>query len=119
VHVQQVEAVRPYDLVHAHGEREVVRRILEQGVSHHLHLVEVDAREERRQTERLLVGDEVHLVTAACERDPQLGRHGARAAVRRVAGDADLHVPSRHHRSAVCSQPALVGSSTVTASGGS
>ena len=89
----------PHDLVHAHGEREVVRRILEQRIPADVHLVEEDARQEHRQAERLLVGDEMDLVPARGERDAELGRHGAGAAVRRIAGDADPHValPSRHH----------------------
>ena len=43
MHVKQVEAVRVHDFVHAHGERQVVRRILEQRVPADVHFVEVDA----------------------------------------------------------------------------
>ena len=65
--------------MHAHGEREVVRRILEQRIAADVHFVEVDARQERRQPERLLVGDEVDLVAAPRERDPELGRDARRS----------------------------------------
>ena len=80
-----------HHLVHAHREREVVRRILEQRIAADVHFVEVDARQERRKPERLLVRDEVDLVTAPRERDAELRRDGARPTVGRIAGDADLH----------------------------
>ena len=83
--------MREHHLVHAHGEREIVRRILEQRIAADVHFVEVDARQERRQPEGLLVGDEVDLVPALRERDAELRRDRAGAAVRGIAGDADLH----------------------------
>ena len=81
--VQQVEAVLAHHFVHAHGEREVVRRILEERIAADVDLVEVDARQEVRQPEWLLVGDEMDLVPALRERDAELGRDGAGAAVGR------------------------------------
>ena len=115
VHVQQVELVRQHHLVHPHGEREVVRRILEQRIAADVHLVEVDPRQERREPERLLVRDEVDLVAALRERDPQLGRDGARAAIGRVAGDPDLHASHVFHQErARASQSGTRGSRRVT-----
>jgi hypothetical protein len=73
VDVEQVEAMREHDLVHAHGEGKVVGRILEQRVLADIDLVEEDAGEEGREAKRLLVGDEVHLVSALGEGDPELG----------------------------------------------
>jgi hypothetical protein len=63
--------------MHPHGESEIVRWVLEERVAGDLHLVEEDVREKRRETERLLIRDEVHLVTTLCERDPELRRDGA------------------------------------------
>src|SRR4029078_8928240 len=51
VTMQQVEPVIEGDLVHANGEREIVRRVLEQGISADVYFVEVGARCERRQSE--------------------------------------------------------------------
>ena len=114
-----------HDLVHANGERKVVWRIFEQRVPADIHLMEVDARQERRESERLLVRDEVDLVAAAREGDPELRRHRTGSAVRWVAGDTDLHaiasprVASPAHRSTVSGQLADVGSSRVTTASGS
>ena len=46
------------------------------------------------QAERLIVGDEMHLVTPFGEREAQLGGDRSGTAVCRVAGDANLHVNS-------------------------
>src|SRR5689334_12019194 len=71
----------------------------------------------------MLVRDEVHLVPALGERDAQVGGDGARASVRRITSDADLHpVPSRvsfHHASARSSALGSRGSMRVTSAGGS
>ncbi len=69
MHVQQVQSVRPHHFVHSHGEREIVRRILEQRIPADINLVEIDARKERGEPEWLLVGDEVDLVAAPGQRD--------------------------------------------------
>jgi hypothetical protein len=92
--VQHIQAMRAHHLVHAHREREIVGRVLEQRVPADVDLVEEDARQEVRQPEGLLVRDEVDLVAARRERDPELGGDGAGAAVGRVAGDTDLHARS-------------------------
>ena len=103
MHVQQIELVREHHLVHPHGQREIVRRIFEERISPDVDLVEVDARQERRQPKWLLVRDEVDLVAAPSERHAELRRHGARAAIGRIASNADSHarrpVASRHQRS--------------------
>ena len=89
--VQQIELVLDRDLVHAHGEREVVRRVLEERILSDVDFMEVDARREERQAERLRIRDEMHFVSELRERDPELGRDGPRSAVGRIAGDPDLH----------------------------
>ncbi len=116
VHMQQVEPLVDHHLVHPNGEREIVWRILEQGIAPHVDFVEVYARQKYRQPKRLLVGDEVDLVPAGGERDPQLGRDRAGAAVRGITGDADLHSdsPAFHQASTRASHRASCGSTRVT-----
>ena len=75
----------------AHGQREIVRRVLEQRIPPDIDFMEVDARLEHRQPERLLIRNEVHLVPAGRERDAKLGRDGPGAAVGGVARDANVH----------------------------
>src|ERR1700681_1295829 len=62
--------------------------------------MEEDARQEGRQPERLLVGDEVDLVPALREGDAELRGHCARAAVCGIARDPDLHSPAPCHQAA-------------------
>ena len=80
-----------------------------------------------RQPERLPVGVEVDLVPATGERDAELRRERAGAAVGGVAGDADAHVsrPLRiqapaslpaHHLAARSRASGASGSTTVTSS---
>ncbi len=89
--MQQIEMVREHDLVHPHREREIVRWILEQRIPPDIDFMEVDPWLEGGQPERLLIRDEVHFVPASGERDAQLGGDGARAAIRRVTRNADIH----------------------------
>ena len=89
--MQDVELMIAHDFVHPHREGEVVRRILEQRIASDVHLVEPDPRQKTRQTERLLIGDEVHFVAARGERDAKLRRDRAGATVGRITGDPDLH----------------------------
>ena len=125
VAMQEIEPVVEHHLVHAHGEREIVRRILEQRVPADVDLVEVDAWQKRRQAERLLVRDEVNLVSAPRQRDAELRGQRAGTAVRWIAGDADLHVvasrptPPSAHCAAASRQLLAVGSRCVTRSAGS
>jgi hypothetical protein len=91
VRVEDVESVLVRDLRHLRRERERVRRILEERVRDDLHLVEEHVLLVALQTERNRVGDEVDLVSAARELDPELGRDHARSAVGGIAADADLH----------------------------
>ena len=131
VTMQDIELMIAHDLVHAHGECEVIRRILEQRIASDIHLVKPDPRQKTRQAKRLLVRDEVYLVTASGERNTEFSRHGARATVRWVAGDTDLHtvlvciVKSAmdsawsHHASARSSASGAPGSIRVTCPAGS
>jgi len=113
--------VHLHDLVHPDGEREVVRRVLEQWVSTDVHFVEVDTREKLREPKRLLVRDEMDLVATRRERDTKLGRDGAGATVGRIAGNANLHVlPLPAHQSFTSSAAdGSLGSMRVVTSGSS
>ena len=89
--MQDVELVIAHHFVHPHGERQIVWRILEERIASDVHLVKPDPRQEARQAERLLIGDEVHFVATRGERDAKFSRDGARSTVGRIAGDPDLH----------------------------
>ena len=89
VDVQHVEPVLAAHLGHLHRERQGVVGVLEQAVGVDAHRVEVDAGRVRRQPERALVADEMHVVPAAGELVAQRRREDAAAADRGIAGDAD------------------------------
>ena len=93
VHVQQLDAVGPHRVGHLRGERQRVRRVLEQRVGRDGHLVEGDAGRHAPEPVRQRVADEVHLVAAAGHREAELGGDRPGAAHRRIAGHADLHRP--------------------------
>jgi hypothetical protein len=89
--MQQLEAVSSHHFVHPHRERKIVWRKLEERVSADVDLVEENAGKERRQAKWLAIRDEMHFVSAIGEGDTELRRDRARAAVGRVARDANLH----------------------------
>ena len=91
VDVEELEAVLARRLRHLHREREVVRRVLEEGVARDVHLVEADVLLEVAEAEGQAVRDDVDVVAAARQLLAELGRHRPGAAHRRVADDADLH----------------------------
>jgi len=92
VHMHEVEALAHRHLVLLDGQRERVRgRLLEERVLHLRDLVKRHALGEPAEPERARVGDEVDLVAAPRQLEAQLGGNSARAAVRRIAGDADSH----------------------------
>ena len=86
-----VEVVLVGDLRQLRGEREGVGRILEQGIGQHLHFVEHHVFLELLEPEGERVGDEMNLVPPLRELHAQFGRDDARAAMRRITGDSDLH----------------------------
>src|SRR5881409_1785043 len=103
MHVHQLELLAQRDLVLLDGQRERVGRVLEQRIVGGHDLVEGDALgEPAPQPERAGVRDEMDLVAAPRELEPQLGGDGSGAAVGRIAGDANSHETSdvRHQTSA-------------------
>jgi len=99
--------------VHADGERQVVRRELEQRLPSNVNFMKEDVGQKGGQPERLAIGDEVNLVAAASERDSELCGDGARAAVGGIAGDSDFQVSSFHHRSTAAAQSGASGLTRV------
>ena len=61
--------MRPYDLVHPHCQREIVRREFEQRVSADVDFVKEKLGKERRQPEWLSVCDEMDFVATIRQRD--------------------------------------------------
>ena len=91
MHVEQVEAVDFGYLGHARGQRQIVRRILEQRIVGDVHLVKVDVGALGVQPDGLPVRDEVDLMSAVCQLHPQFGGHHPAAAVGGITCDSDLH----------------------------
>ena len=104
VDVQHVEPMLAAHFGHLHREGQGVVGVLEQPVGVDAHRVEVDAGRVRREPERALVADEVHVVPAARPAPAQRRGEDAAAADRGVTGDADPegavdgHVRSDSHR---------------------
>jgi hypothetical protein len=91
VDVQQVEPALARDFGHLGRQREVVGRVVEEPQRGAIHLVEADVLVELVGAHQEALRDEVDLVVAARQVQPQLVRDRARAAHGRVAGDADPH----------------------------
>ena len=89
--VDEVQRLPQHRVVDGRRQCQRVVRVFEEGVAFHLHFVEVDPLVKARQAEGLGVGDEVDLMPARGQPDPELGGDGAGTAVGRVAGDSDLH----------------------------
>ena len=129
--MQDIELMIAHNFVHAHRKREVVRRVLKEGIAPDIHLVEPHPRQEAGQPERLLIGDEMHFVTTGGEGDAQFRGDSARSAVGGITSNADFHavlvwlkrftpaVSSSHHASASSNALGALGSSDVTCAAGS
>ena len=89
--VQQIQPLALRDLVLLDCQGQRVRGLLEQRIVDRRDLVEGHPLDHPPQPEWAGIRDEVDVVPAAGELQPQLGRNGAGAAVGRVAGDADAH----------------------------
>ena len=96
VDVQHVEAMFAAHLGHAHREGQGVVGVAEQLVLVDRDGMKVQAPRVRRQAERTLVRDEMHVVAARGELLAERCRQHAAAADRRVAGDADAQRVRRH-----------------------
>ncbi len=104
VHMQDVEFFVIGDFGHLRRERKRVGRVrIEQRISGHSHFVKMNAFMKNVEARRQGVADEVNVVTAARQRDSELGGHHARAAKGRIAGNADSHATSRPRYAAMMS----------------
>ncbi len=91
VHVQQVEIVQLRDLRHACGQRQIVRRIIEQRVARYFDLVVMNVGFLAAQPDGLSIGDEMNLVAALGQFQTEFRSHHAAAAVGGITSDANLH----------------------------
>ena len=96
VDVQQVQIVVVSHFRHARRQRKTIGRILEQRIVGHFHFVIVDARRTRVQPDGIGVGNEMDLMAARGQFQTEFGGDNAAAAVRGIAGDADLHSSGPH-----------------------
>jgi hypothetical protein len=93
--MHDVEAEFVCDIVDRYRQRERIWGVFEEGVVIHLHFVEIEPLPKASEPEGLRIRDEVYLVTSICEGETKLRGHCARASVRRVTGDSDLHMAPR------------------------
>ncbi len=91
VHVQKIESVKLRHFRHARGQRQIVRRIVEQRITGDVHFVIVNVGMQFGQPDGLGVGNEMDFVPALRQFQTQFGGHHAAAAVGGIAGDPDLH----------------------------
>ncbi len=91
VHVLQVKIVQLGNLSHARGQRQIVRRIIEQRIPRHFDFVIVNVGFLAAQPDGLGIGDEMNLVAALGQFETEFGGHHAAAAVGGITGDPDLH----------------------------
>ncbi len=78
VDVQNVQLLTKRDLLLLHRQRQGVREVLQQRIRPaQVHFVEIHMLRKAAQPKRRSVGDEMDLVAAARQLQPQLGRHGA------------------------------------------
>ena len=97
MHVQQIEIVQLRNFGHPRGQRQIVRRIVEQRVSRDFYFVVVNVRGRAIQPNRLGVGNEVNVVPALRQFEAQFGGNYTATAVGGVTGDADFQaVPHVH-----------------------
>ena len=91
MYVQQVEIVQLRDLGHARGQRQIVRRIVEQRVPRHFDFVIMNIGFGSPEPDGLGVGNEMDLVAALGQFETKFGGHDAAAAVCGVTSDPNLH----------------------------
>jgi len=92
VHMEQVEIIELSDFRHPRGERQVVGRIVEQGITGDFHFVIVDIRFCTPKPDGLRVGDKVNFVATLRQFEAKLRGDYTAPAVRGITGDSNLHV---------------------------
>ena len=91
VHVQKIKVVKLGHFRHARGQRQIVRRVLEQRITGDFHFMVMNVGMGTAQANGLGVRNEVNFVVTLRQLQPQLGRDHAAASIGRIAGDADFH----------------------------
>src|SRR5580700_9353887 len=91
VHVLKVESIELRDFRHARGQRQIVRRIFEQGISRNIHLVIVNIGMKFSQADRLGIRNEMDLVSTLGQFNPELSGNDSATSVGWIAGDSNLH----------------------------
>ena len=91
VDMEKVEGFGFEDFNHFGGESESVGRVVKKGVRGDVDFVEVDMRIVEIHADGRSVADEMDVVAASGELLAEFGGDDAGAAVRGIAGDADLH----------------------------
>ena len=91
VDVEQIERFGLEDFEHFGGESKRVRRVIEKRIAGDFDLVKMDVRIVGIHADRRGVADEMDVVAASGEFLAEFGGDDAGAAVRGVAGDANLH----------------------------
>src|SRR5262249_36882810 len=91
VDMQNVELIDFRHFRHPRGQRQVIRRILKQGVLRDRYLVKENVRMVCAQADGLLVGNKVDLVPASGKLNSKLRADDAAATVSWVACDSDFH----------------------------
>ena len=92
MHVQQIEAFRLGHLHHFYGQGKRVRRMIEQRITRNFHFMELNSLVGVRQPDGRSIADEVDFVAARGKFHPQFRGDHARAAVRWVTCDPNLHL---------------------------
>ena len=91
MNVKQVERFFLKDLKHFRGERQGIRRMIEQRVGDHGCLVKMNVGIILIHANGRGIGDEVDVVSAGGKLLAKFGCHDAGAAICGIAGDADSH----------------------------
>ena len=94
VHVDEIELMFPRGVMQCDRERERVGGMFKKRVVPHFHFMEEYSLAEPTEPKRLIIRDEMDLVAPFGECESQFRGDRARAAVGRIAGDANLQVNS-------------------------
>src|SRR5580698_4873622 len=95
VNVEKIKIVKLRDLGHTGGEREIVRRVVEERITSDFDFVIMDVVLRAAQANGLSVGDEVNFVAALRQFQAEFGGDDAAAAVGGISGNSNLHEECR------------------------
>src|SRR5579872_2887599 len=90
--MQQVKGVELRNFRHARRQRQIIRRIVEQGIPRDLDFVVMNVRFLAPESDRLRVRNEMDFMRRVGELQSQLSGYNTATAVRRITGDPNFHV---------------------------